>query len=133
MNRYKKILKEDRASDIQANIAIDEILKILKFYPNTYRKAYELYSIASKLVGKNPIKPYQFLSDMEKSDVLNMEKWIEIFWNSVMFNFLNVPELEDLAKEALDKKELKYKIMQVINDKKPRNLQSLIKILQNLR
>jgi hypothetical protein len=132
MIKYKSILKEDRSSDIQANIAIDEILKILKFYPNTYRKAYELYSIASKLVGKIPIKPYQFLSDMEKSDVLNMEKWIEIFWNSVMFNFLNVSELEDIAKEALDKKELKYKIMQIINDKKPRNLQSLIKILQSL-
>ena len=146
MKTYKKLFKENIVyfnpkNKTQLDV-VDTILKVLErdISVKTVGTAYDLYSMVCKAVGKNPIEMYKFLSDTTKEDSLKTETWIEIFFNSALFDLLGVykehPTLSDFAKKALKDKSynsLKYKFMKLVYDKKPKNINDLEKIVGEVK
>jgi len=139
MERYKRKFEEaylfDSNSKIQHAI-IDVILELEKFYPKTVATAYDIYSRINKIAGKHPIPIHHYLSDMTKEEALQTTTWVKLFYNSAMFDLLGLhgeePEVSDFAKKALDNEDILYKFMKLVYDKKPKDINSLKKLISIL-
>jgi len=132
--KFEEAYRFDEKSKIQRDI-IDTLLsfrQLQKFSPKTIEQAYLIYANINKLSGKSePIPIHRFISDMTWEDALDTATWTNIFLNSALFDLMSLyreyPEISDFAKKALDDNEMRGKFMRFVNDKKPKNIETIAK------